>query len=626
MQAQDVISASQKLIDLQRTTDAVERLQQALTDLPHSFELWTQLSKCLFELCQYKEAIKAAQQADSVDPFANDFAQIQSYVQQGAFSQAAQAAQALLKKSESHPKAFSTLAHIETIKNNPEAAIKLLEQGLRASPANVALRNMLSNSYASAGYFANALKSAQTLVEIDESFDSLWMLIGLQFKYAQYEDLLRTCQRASSILLETTSSSEALSLPKDMSQKGLSPKQSSPEIRQKRAQLELMQGQALRIVGKKHQSIAALKASLENDPSNADAWWALADMKDYSFSDNEYQAIQALANEPSNQGNDNQQRIKYTAAFALAKAHEFTKSPHEAMALYKQANSLASPARFTPKSIENEFSARAQSYANKNLSTQANNVERSITPIFIVGLPRSGSTLVEQILASHPDIIGTIEQPTLPIIESRAQNLCVKNHNMSLSSGLAKLTPTELSSLGQAYLQESAVFRHKASRFFIDKQPFNFRLVGLIHKILPHAKVIDVRRHPLDCGYSLYKQFFHSGVDFSYRLDHIGRVYQAYFKLMEHWETELPAKVFRLKYEMLVHDTETQVRKLLDWLGLDFNEQCLAFHKTKRAIHTASSEQVRQAINLKGIGTYKAVEHELKELIDNLGSISGDNY
>jgi hypothetical protein len=168
-------------------------------------------------------------------------------------------------------------------------------------------------------------------------------------------------------------------------------------------------------------------------------------------------------------------------------------------------------------------------------------------------------------------------------------------------------------------LDDGALFRSGNTRFFTDKQPFNFRLIGLIHKILPHALIIDIRRDPLDCGLSLYKQYFHSGVDFSYQLNDIGEAYKSYVRLMNHWQSILPAKVLQVQYESLVKSPETETKRMLAHIGLEFDPNCLTFYETKRSIHTASSEQVRQPINNKGIGAWRTVEASLSELKESLG-------
>jgi tetratricopeptide (TPR) repeat protein len=602
MHEQEVTIESTKLIAVGNFEDAIVKLKAASIELPKSFEVWSLLSKCLFEKGNLKDAVQASQHARSIDPLEQDFQRIQALIHRQAYSEASQIAHAMLTKHKSHPRAICTLAQIATTRNDPQTSVLLLEAALDASPADLPLRNMLTNSYASAGYFAKALQAAKTLVALDETFDSLWTLIGLLLKYGQYDDLLSACELAKSYVEQNDS-------PSNDQNDGENADHNSQRI----SQLELIRGQALRIMGNRAESVQALKASLASDSLNADAWWALADMKDYAFSDAERKEIESISTSPNI---DN--RRKCIAKFALAKASELSASPSEMMAYYNTANALGVSDHYHPKMLENEFKARMNAYNKESLLTQACSMDDKSTPIFIVGLPRSGSTLVEQILASHGDIVGTLEQATLPIIESRAQTLCMQRYNLPLTQALDKLTGDELSQLGKAYLDESALFRSKSTPFFIDKQPFNFRLIGFIHKILPHAIIIDVRRNPQDCGFSLYKQYFHSGVDFSYKLSHIGAVYNAYVKLMDHWHSALPSKVLTLQYETLVNYPEREIRALLIHVGVEFDERCLHFYQTKRNIHTASSEQVRKPMNKNGIGVWRKVESELFDLIDSL--------
>lgn len=586
MQEYAVIQDSNQLIKKGELVEAITKLEAASIALPHSFAILVLLSKCLFENRQYKKALIANQQADAVDPLNTSFVQIQTCVNTKDFVTASRIANDMLAKHPLHPKAISTLAHIAIQKNDPDTSITLLEKGLSAVPANISMRYMLTTSYASGGYFAKSIQSAKVLVNLDESFDSLWLLIGLQLKYGQYHELLKMCERALIYAGQTKA---------------------------KLSQIELVKGQALRIIGERDCAISVLQSSLQNDPLNVDAWWALADMKDYPFSDDERVEIKRLIDSTKL---DSKRRC--VATFAYARASEGVAEHSITMALYKKANELGASQHYHPRALESELSARMQFYSKANISTQADNVDRTLTPIFIVGLPRSGSTLVEQILASHKNIIGTIEQPTLPIIESRAQTLSMTRYNVPLAKGLAKLTPAELSELGTAYLNESALFRNKTAGYFVDKQPFNFRLIGFIHKILPQAIIIDVRRNPLDCGLSLFKQYFHSGVDFSYKLEHIGRVYKSYRMIMDHWQGTVNDKVYDLEYEELVNNPEEQVRGLLEHVGVEFDRQCIHFYQTKRSVHTASSEQVRQPINIKGIGAWRNVQAELHELINTL--------
>ena len=567
---------------------AIAILKDAVTKQPQFYEGWLFLSKCLFDAGYFKESVQIGQHAEQFDPLQDDFREIQQNMQKNAYGQAQRLAQQMLKRQVNHPRAIFTLAHIASVTNDPFHSIQILKQGLNDSPANLMLRHMLMTSQESAGDFAEAIDTARYLVRIDESFNTLWALITLLLKLGQHADLINLCERAQSL-------------------SGLD--------KVKHSQIDLVRGQTLRIMGKRQDSIEAFRASLATNPKNAEAWWALADMKTFEFSDKDRNNIQALLSDPSIS-----QETKCLATFALAKANESSNNWDAIMHLYHQANRLKNTNNFDLSHVEQELKARAKTFTSDVLSIQANQIDTDPTPIFIVGLPRSGSTLIEQILASHSHIEGTFEQPTMPCIEKQAQALCAQKFNNNLFAALGSLSPDDLSHLGQAYLTSGRLFRSAETPFFVDKLPFNFRHIGLIHKILPNAIIIDVRRNPLDCGFSLYKQYFASGVDFSYELTHIGTFYNSYVRLMAHWKRVLPNKILSIQYEALIASPEQHIRRLLRHIGVNYETQCLHFHNTPRMVHTASSEQVRQPINSMGIDAWRKAENSLSALADSLGT------
>ena len=313
----------------------------------------------------------------------------------------------------------------------------------------------------------------------------------------------------------------------------------------------------LRIVGQRDKSIATIKRSLENNPQNMEAWWALADFKNYPFNEEEMQKLNALtrSNPPS--------LSTSPLYFAFAKMRENQVMPEQSISDYRVANACKSAGHFKVESLKREYEQRQAAYTAKALQLQAPIQNDSPTPIFIVGLPRSGSTLLEQMLATHSKIDGTMEQPTLPDVEAAAQRYALKQYGVSLTQALERFTPDELSMFKEQYLRESAIFRSGTAPFFIDKQLFNHRLVGFIHKILPEAVIIDVRRDPFDCAISLFKQYFPSGVEFSYDFQDIGTTYNAYTALMEYWHCALPNRVLTVHYEALVSEPEKELTKIL---------------------------------------------------------------
>jgi hypothetical protein len=238
-------------------------------------------------------------------------------------------------------------------------------------------------------------------------------------------------------------------------------------------------------------------------------------------------------------------------------------------------------------------------------------------------MPRAGSTLVEQILASHPMVEGTMELPDLPAIARRLGTF--RGEGMVYPYGTAALDAAACLALGQEYLERTRIQRKTDKPYFIDKLPNNWLHVGLIHLILPYAKIIDARRHPLDCCFSNFKQHYARGQGFSYALEDMGHYYSAYVDLMAHFDAVLPGRVHRLIHESLIDDPEGEVRGLLDHLGLPFDPACLRFHENERAVRTASSEQVRRPLNREGMDQWRPFEPWLGPLKEALGPVL-DSY
>ena len=371
-------------------------------------------------------------------------------------------------------------------------------------------------------------------------------------------------------------------------------------------------GHALKTMGDQSGAVAAYEAACAAKPDHGDAYFSLSNLKTYRFDDD---AITAMENQLQRPGLMRMNQIYFH--FALAAALE---------------NKGAADASFHHLILGNDLKRQQSHYdaarMTDEMAAQIDACTASLfdgrrgcdapDPIFIVGLPRSGSTLIEQILASHSQVDGTLE---LPNILSLAQSLRGQNRMTGQSAypqNLHTLSEIELQALGQAYIDETRIHRG-AAPFFTDKMPNNFRHIGLIHLILPNAKIIDARRAPLDCCFGGFKQLFAQGQEFSYGLHEIGSYYRDYVQLMAHWDDVLPGKVLRVQHEDVIVDLEGQVRRMLDYLCLPFEAACLNFHETDRAVRTASSEQVRQPINRAGMDRWRAYAAHLMPLIEALG-------
>ena len=380
-----------------------------------------------------------------------------------------------------------------------------------------------------------------------------------------------------------------------------------------RPKITLSQGHALRAVGRLDDAIEAYRKTIEQQPSFGDAYWSLANLKTFRFDDSELAALRSEQEKPCDQED------YFHLCFALGKAYQDRKQFDESFRYYKLGNDLK-------KKLE-RYDADEMSKARSNAKKvcrgkflTANVGCLAPDPIFIVGLPRSGSTLLEQIIASHSQVDGTKELVHILAFVSRLSGKKKKTDESRYPHILKELSAGDLKALGEEYLKRSAIQRHGAP-CFIDKAPNNFLHVGLINLILPNAKIIDARRHPMGACFSGYTQLFAKGQPFTYGLNNIGRYYCDYVAVMDHWDEVLPGKVLRVQYEDVVNDTENQIRRILDYCSLPFEQSCLEFYNTDRAVRTPSSEQVRQPIYRGGLDMWQNYEPHLDALKDSLAPV-----
>jgi hypothetical protein len=384
-------------------------------------------------------------------------------------------------------------------------------------------------------------------------------------------------------------------------------------LKPQEVRLRMSIGHVHKTLGRRRESEAAYKAALKMDPAMAEAYWSLADLKNYSFSDAEIAAMQDLLTSDKRERSNEAQ-----LCFALGKAFEQRHQYADAFAYYARGNALRRlDAPFDIEHFERR-TARIRAFFDAAFFAQrAGGGDRSAAPIFIVGLPRSGSTLVEQILASHSRVEGTMELPNIISITHQFDDMVTSRDGYPETVATAPVGL--LSALGSRYLEETEPLR-TGCEHFTDKLPNNFSHVGLIHAILPHATIIDARRHPMDSCFSTFKQHFAEGQTFSYDLGDLGRYYRCYLSLMDHWDAVLPGKVLHVQYEELVRDPEANIRRLLEHCRLPFEPACLSFHETRRSVRTASAEQVRQPLYTSGVGYWRHFEKELEPLRQALGA------
>ncbi|TNE65837.1 MAG: sulfotransferase family protein [Alphaproteobacteria bacterium] len=572
---------------LEKTAAAISAFRKATALNASFYQAWCFLGRLLYETDDFAGARAALKAADACDPLAPDFKALRRDMSRGDFPAAERIARSMLQRQAGHPKAAYALAHLAGKAGVHDESQKILRYAIGHFPVDIILRRALVAALEEAGDYAAADEEAAFAADLAPDEWISWFIAGrVRGHYGRYDAGLAAFDRALAC-----------------------PDITPDEI----GRIELLRGHLLKTLGRREETVAAYRRSLKLVPYNGAAYWALADLKTYRFDDADLIGMETMIAEGS--GAEPAQSCQ--AAFALGKAHEDAGNWDAAFAAYCTANRLRPDVAFDPDAMDHTMADFMQAFAPAMLDVTAPRGQQAVRPIFIVGLPRSGSTLVEQILASHADVEGTMELFCLPNLIRRIEAEC-KRRGKLYPQGLKAFSPAELAAFGQSYLDESAIYR-TGKPFFIDKLPPNFQHVGLIHKILPDAIIIDARRNPLDTGFSVFRQHFAGGHEFSYDLGHIARYFKAYLAIMDHWDRVLPGKVRLQQYEDTVADTEGAVRALLDHCGLPFDPACLRFFENRRAVRTASSEQVRQPIYRSGVGNWRHFATGLTPLIEGLG-------
>ncbi len=548
----------------------------------HHYQAWHFLSLIHYKNKEYEQAYQSQIKAEQSDPFNSIIAQAQSSVDSNDFNSAAKLCQQIIQRHQRHPKALFILAMLSAQQGKLEQAVDDISLGLSYATYDHKLRNFLSQLYAQLRSYEQAISESSILVKQAPSEHVYWLLHADNLLNAgQYQQALLAYQSIDSNL-------------------------------QAAGPTHLQQGHIYKALGDKKRCIQAYRRCLDNNNEIGAAYWGLVNLSSSGINQVDIDKLEALQLDP-----DLSVEQACQAAFALAKCYEQQGRYELAFTTYQSANLKRAGGSFRPEQYQRKCDAIIDTFSKGSMSLRASLKEGQITPIFIVGLPRSGSTLVEQILASHSQVEGTMELKTLPAI-ARQMFLQSIQKNQNQGGSLDAFTADELAEYGEKYLQDSQIYRTNKP-YFIDKLPPNFQHIGLIKKILPHAIIIDARRQPLACGFGIYKQYFGHGHDFSYNLEHIAFSYQPYLRVMNHWNTVLPNDIFHCQYEILINNTEQQIRDLLSFCHLPFEESCLAFHENERAVRTASSDQVRKPINKKGIEVWKNYQEHLTPLKTALG-------
>ena len=581
--APDFHDAALELARIQRqsrdTGGAIHTLRQLLGRAPNNSRAWQLLGDSLYEDGQTVEGREAFRQAAQTDPFRDQILTAIDALKAGDNHQAEQTLRGVLKVEQNHVHALVGLASLAIEAGATDDAEHLLEHARRISPYSDIVWRNVARLHSERANNAAAVEAARRAVELDPEAADAWSMLGNV--------------QAWGLKPEDAEASFVKSL----------------ELRHEQPRVWMSLGHVRKTLGNRAGSEAAYREAISQQADLGEAYWSLADLKTYQFSEDDLQTMERMLGGPSVGDTD-----RAGFHFALGKALEDRKDFGASFEHYAAGNAIK--ARLDPFDADGfteTVSAVEKVFGASFMAADTAPAKPGDTvPIFIVGLPRSGSTLVEQILATHSRVEGTMELPH------------ILNYVRSMKSGggyphaVSSMPPQELRALGERYLTETTAYR-TGQDFFIDKMPNNFLHVGLIAKMLPQAVFIDARRDPRDCCLSAFKQNFARGQTFTYGLDILGRYYRDYLRVMDHWNAVLPGRVHRVQYEAMVSDTEAQIRALLDHCGLGFEPACLAFHETKRAVRTASAEQVRQPIYARGVGHWRNFEPWLGPLVEALG-------
>ena len=437
-------------------------------------------------------------------------------------------------------------------------------------------------------------KHSQALIELDK-------LLGVEPANRQYRTLQATA------VVGLGDHARAITLYEDLLR-------DAPPRSPHAAELHLSIAHSLKTLGRQPDAIGEYRAATRERADFGDAYWSLANLKTFRFMDAELESMRTAETAPATGLVD-----RYHLCFALGKAYEDCGEYAESWCYYERGNALKrAESRYRPEVIElntaNQKSVCTREFFEQRLGYGV----ASTAPIFVVGLPRSGSTLIEQILASHSAVEGTQELADIPRYVLELQGRERDFESPRYPAVLTQLPMAESVCFAERYLHDTRVYRTGKPRF-IDKMPNNFRHIGFMHLLFPNARIIDARREPMACCFGNLKQLFARGQEFAYSIEDIARYYRTYLELMEHWDAALPGRVLRVPHEDVVDDLEHSVRLILDFCELPFEPACVEFHRTERSIRSASSEQVRQPIFREGLDQWRNFETWLGPLREALG-------
>ncbi len=564
--------------------EAINAFETAVERNPALHGSW----RALLGIEGYQGADLAKQHLDWLTSLPAELVSVASYTHQGMLIKAERLCRQFLKKQTNHPEGMRLLAQLAVKFHILDDAEFLLESCVENHPNFLQARLDYVEVLHRRQKFPQMLEQAKQLVALDSSNPGfLISLANAQQAMGDYKSAIKMYKR----VLDSNINSHSV---------------------------HLALGHSLKTAGRADESIEAYQAAYQTKPDFGDAYWSLANLKTYRFSDIEIRAMRELERAEFIADDD-----RAHLCFALGKAYEDQQLFEQSFDYYRQGNLLKSMnSNYELTHVNRELDWQKTHFNTAFFKQRSGYGESRSDPIFIVGLPRAGSTLLEQVLASHSLVDGTMELANILSLAQKFNGRQSRQSDPRYPAILSQLNAEQCRTLGKRYLDDTQAHRGAAPRF-IDKMPNNFRHIGLIHLILPNAKIIDARREPMACCFSGYKQLFAEGQEFSYGLTDIGEYYLEYIGVMEHWDTVLPGKILRVQHEDVIADLEGQVRRILNYCDLEFEQNCIDFHKNTRAVRTPSAEQVRQPIYKTGMDQWKNYEQFLGPLRSVLRGTNG---
>ena len=505
----------------------------------------------------------------------------------------------------------------------PNKAEDIYRDILKQDPDHVEAIRLLAAVAVKHKKFREAEVFLQRAVSLTPDYARVWMdLSNVQRELDEYGAAMMSTERLLELtprVAESHIAMAAIQAKAGLDQESIQSYQKALKITPSHPAAFSGMAHQFKTIGRNEDAIATHRQNIAANPGNADAYWNLANMKTFRFEDGEVSAMKTLLERDDL---DDLSRVQLCNSLGLE--FEGRKNYDQAFEYFQRCCELRRESEnYDPVNTETTTDSLVETFNQEFIAKKQGNGVSDVSPRFVIGLPRSGSTLIEQILASHSQVEGTHELSDLPlVVRTAAQNISRRGRFPEVFKDLGV---QGWSRIGNQYLERTQKYRTDANRF-IDKNPNNFIYVGLLHLILPNAKIINARRHPMDSCFGSYKQLFASGQPFSYDLEELGEYYIQYQRLMDHWHAVLPGEVLDVDYEDVVADLESQVSRLLDYCELPMEDACLNFHETERAIKTASSEQVRQPIYSSSVDLWRHYEAHLGELIEVLQPLLDERY